>query len=122
MSGMSREQLLKEEANAMFKAARFEEAIGAYGRAIDAIKDKTSALYLTCLNNRAACNQQLSNFHAVIEDTSVVLEHEPKNVKALIRRGLAFEGLEKYRSALADIREVLAIDPRIDIANKAQHR
>lgn len=47
---------------------------------------------------------------------------QPRNVKALIRRALAFEGLERYRSALADVRAVLAIDPSIQVANQAQHR
>jgi singapore isolate B (sub-type 7) whole genome shotgun sequence assembly, scaffold_19 len=41
-------------------------------------------------------------------------------VKALLRRGLAFESLERYRSALEDIRAVLAINPTIEMANRAQ--
>lgn len=41
-------------------------------------------------------------------------------MKALLRRGLALESLERYRSALDDIRAVLAINPNIDMANKAQ--
>ena len=41
-------------------------------------------------------------------------------MKALLRRGLAFESLERYRSALEDIRAVLAINPTIDMANRAQ--
>ena len=41
-------------------------------------------------------------------------------MKALLRRGLALESLERYRSALEDIRSVLAINPSIDMANKAQ--
>ena len=49
-------------------------------------------------------------------------ELQPKNVKALLRRGLAFESLERYRSALEDIRAVLAINPTIDMANRAQVR
>lgn len=122
LASLGREEMLKEEANKLFKAARFEEAIEKYTQAANAVEDKASPLYLTILNNRAACHQQLSNFPAVVEDTSHVLEHDPSNVKALLRRGLAFEGLERYRSALADIRAVLAIDPSMDIANKAQHR
>ena len=42
------------------------------------------------------------------------------DVKALLRRGLAFESLERYRSALEDIRAVLAINPTIEMANRAQ--
>lgn len=41
---------------------------------------------------------------------------------ALLRRGLAFEALERYRFALEDIRKVLAIDATVLMANKAQHR
>ena len=37
-------------------------------------------------NNRAACYKQLSNFDGTIEDSTNVLEHEPDNVKALVRR------------------------------------
>lgn len=31
---------------------------------------------LACYNNRAACNQQLGNYQAVVEDTTCVLEHD----------------------------------------------
>lgn len=41
-------------------------------------------------------------------------------MKALLRRGLAYENLERYRSALEDIRNVLAINPNIEMANSAQ--
>lgn len=41
-------------------------------------------------------------------------------MKALLRRGLAYENLERYRSALEDIRNVLAINPTIQMANAAQ--
>jgi len=122
VASLSREETLKEQGNQLFKAARFEEAIVKYTEALNAVADQSSELYLSILNNRAACNQQLSNFSAVVADTSHVLEYDPKNVKALLRRGLALEGLERYRMALADIRAVLAIDPSVEIANQAQHR
>jgi len=64
-----------------------------------------------------------------------VVNYQPKNLKALLRRGLAFEGIERcdlpiasagvcctltlvprrFRSALADIRAVLAIDPTVKV-------
>ncbi|KAI9984681.1 hypothetical protein PInf_006045 [Phytophthora infestans] len=112
-SGMNPAELLKERGNDAFKSAAFEKAIELYGEAIEACSDKPgSALALSCYNNRAACNQQLSNFSGFDE----------KNQKALLRRALAYEGLERYRLALQDIRALLAINPSIDIANKAQHR
>lgn len=120
--GMARDELLKAEGNDLFKAANFDAAIAKYGEALDACSDKSSKVAISCYNNRAACYQQQSNYHNVIEDTSCVLEHEPQNPKALLRRGLAFEGLEKYKLALQDMKALLAIDPRMDVANKAQHR
>ncbi|CAI5746480.1 unnamed protein product [Peronospora destructor] len=122
-SGMSSGELLKERGNDAFKSAAFEKAIVLYGEAIEVCNDQPgSDLSLSCYNNRAACNQQLSNFSAVISDCSHVLEYDEKNQKALLRRALAYEGLERYRLALQDIRMLLAINPSIDIANKAQHR
>ncbi|GMF23807.1 unnamed protein product [Phytophthora lilii] len=115
-SGMSPAELLKERGNDAFKSAAFEKAIELYGEAIEACSDKPgSDLALSCYNNRAACNQQLSNFSGVIRDCTHVLEYDEKNQKALLRRALAYEGLERYRLALQDIRALLAINPSIDV-------
>ncbi|ETV95980.1 hypothetical protein H310_10637 [Aphanomyces invadans] len=121
-SGLNPSEQLKEQGNDYFKAASFEKAIEVYGEAINACEKDNSPVAIACYNNRAACYQQLSNFSAVIRDCSHVLEYEPENQKALLRRGLAYEGLERYRLALQDIRAVLALNPSIEIANKAQHR
>lgn len=57
-----------------------------------------------------------------------MLEHRPDDIKALMRRAQAFEACERYKSALADVRQVLAygIDavgkPTYDLANGMQHR
>ncbi|KAF0700163.1 Aste57867_9291 [Aphanomyces stellatus] len=120
--GLNPSEQLKEQGNDLFKAASFEKAIEVYTEAINACEKDDSAVAISCYNNRAACHQQLSNFSAVIRDCSHVLEYEPENQKALLRRGLAYEGLERYRLALQDIRAVLVLNPAIDIANKAQHR
>lgn len=81
--------------NHLLQAANFPGAIEKYTEAYNACKDKTSKLALTILNNRAACYQQLSTFTKVVEDCSHVLEHDENNVKALLRRGLAMEALER---------------------------
>lgn len=121
-SGLSTGELLKEQGNDLFKKAQFERAIETYGEAIQACDKSETKILIACYNNRAACYQQLSNFSGTIEDCTQVLELDPKNQKALLRRGLAYEGLERYRLALQDIRTLLGINPNIDIANRAQHR
>ena len=79
-------------------------------------------------SNRAACFKQLSNFEGTIEDSTHVLEHKPDDVKALMRRAQAYEACERYKSALQDIRQVLAYQPEVigkttyDLANGMQHR
>lgn len=114
-AGMSQAELMKEKGNDAFKAAQFEKAIELYGEAIDACDKKGGAIAIACYNNRAACYQQLSNFSSVIADCTHVIEFDPVNQKALLRRALAYEGLERYRLALQDIRALLAINPNIDV-------
>ena len=121
-SSMSPAELTKEKGNDDFKNANFDGAIGWYTKALDQVGDKTSKLAKDIYNNRCACHQQQSNYQAMIEDASAVLELEPENLKALTRRGLAFEGMERFKLALQDIRQVLFINPGNDVANKAQHR
>jgi tetratricopeptide (TPR) repeat protein len=112
----------KEEGNALFKKGLFEAAIEKYVEALGICEEPEGNLALSIRNNRAACNHQISNFEAVIKDTDFVLEREPHNFKALVRRMLALEPLERYGLALQDARAVLVQDPRNELANKVQHR
>lgn len=112
----------KEEGNVLFRKALFEQATEKYGEALGLCEEPEGALALSIRNNRAACNHQISDFHAVIKDTNFVLEREPQNFKALSRRMLALEPLERYEQALQDARGVLSQDPRNEVANKVQHR
>jgi len=112
----------KEEGNVLFRKGLFEDAIHKYSCALELCEDPEGSLALSIRNNRAACYHQLSDFGAVIRDTNYVLEHEPSNIKALVRRMLALEPLERYEQALKDARSVLLQDPRNEMANKVQHR
>jgi stress-induced-phosphoprotein 1 len=83
---------------------------------------------LACLCIKSACYKQISNFDGVISDCSAVLEVDPDNVKALIRRAQAFEGVERYRFALQDVKTVLQMPyqqvgkANFDLCNGMQHR
>lgn len=87
-----------------------------------------SDLAMKAHSNRAACYKQISNFDGVIEDCTAVLEVDPENVKALVRRAQAFEGVERYRFALQDVKMVLAMPgskvgkTNYDMCNMMQHR
>jgi stress-induced-phosphoprotein 1 len=102
---------------------------------VAAMADSDSTLQrLTCLFQCVflvvyqACYKQISNFDGVISDCTAVLEVEPDNVKALLRRAQAFEGVERYRFALQDVKAVLQLPyhqvgkTNFDLCNGMQHR
>lgn len=131
-AGMSGASLFKEKGDDLYKAANFEGAIEQYSKCIDQLKKDNKAdseLALKAYSNRAACFKQISNFDGVISDCTSVLEVEPDNVKALIRRAQAFEGVERYRFALQDCKTVLTLGgpdkigkANYDLCNGLQHR
>lgn len=130
-ASLSSTEVLKERGDEAYKAANFEVAVGHYSQCIDALKKEgkdTTPLAVKAYSNRSACYKQISNFDGTIEDCSMVLEIEPENVKALVRRAQAFEGVERYRFALQDVKTVLSMPynkvgkATFDLCNGMQHR
>lgn len=128
---LSGPELNKEKGDELYKNAQFESAIAEYTKCLDALEKKNqqgSPLALKAYSNRAACYKQISNFDGTIADCTAVLEVEPENVKALIRRAQAFEGVERYRFALQDVKTVLSMPfhqvgkANFDLCNGMQHR
>jgi len=122
IDGLSGAEKTKEEGNQLFKKGLFEHAIVVYEKALSMCDDPVGEIALAIRNNRAGCYHQLSNYELVIQDTNFVLEQQPDNLKALVRRMIALEPLEKYEAALKDARRVLASAPGNEVANKVQHR
>jgi len=130
-SGLSTDARHKERGDEAYKTADFEGAIVHYTQCIDSLRaaGKTdSDLAVKTYSNRAACYKQISNFDGTIEDCTAVLEVDPDNVKALIRRAQAFEGVERYRFSLQDCRSVLSMPyekvgkTNYELCNMMQHR
>jgi len=122
MAALGGAEKTKEEGNALFKKGLFEQALEKYTAALKQCKDPKGEMALAIRNNRAGCYHQLSNFPGVVEESTFVLEQQPENAKALLRRMLAYEPMEKYDKALADCRAVLKVAPGNEQANKLQHR
>jgi stress-induced-phosphoprotein 1 len=128
VSGLDRTERMKEEGDTAFKAAQFEVAIKCYTDCLAALRDDSCELALKCYANRAACNKQISNFEGTIADSTMVLEYKPNDIKSLMRRAQASEASERYKSALQDVRQVLALGidtvgkTTYDLANGMQHR
>lgn len=130
-AGLSATEIYKERGDEAYKNAAFEDAIGYYRQCMEALQREnkmSSELAIKALSNRAACYKQISNFDGVIEDSTAVLEVDPENVKALIRRAQAFEAVERYRFALQDVKTVLSMPyekvgkANYDLCNGLQYR
>ena len=115
---------LKDAGNEKYRAGMYEEAIGLYTAALEQLPDhmRQHAEVVLILNNRAAAHNQLQNYRQVVVDTTAALELEPGNVKALMRRGFAYEAIERYAPALADMEAVGRLAPRAVEAIRAAGR
>ncbi|KAL6055942.1 putative Stress-inducible protein STI1-like [Balamuthia mandrillaris] len=112
---LSPAMIAKEEGNLFFRQSNYEAAIAKYTKAIElSTNEEEKAVFYT---NRATCYAQLQDHVQVVADCSEAIKVKP-SAKALIRRGLAYEFLEKYKNALEDMRQALALDPSAVVASK----
>lgn len=116
---------LKSRGNELFRGGQFSEAAAQYSAAIAQLEptgsenaDELSILY----SNRAACYLKEGNCRGCIQDCDRALELHPFSVKPLLRRAMAYETLEQYRSAYVDYITVLKIDCRIQLASDSVNR
>jgi tetratricopeptide (TPR) repeat protein len=100
--------------NSHFGQGKYEQAAGFYTRAIELsakMGDANKTDLANYYSNRAACHQQVHNYKAVIADCNEALAIDANHSKALLRRAIAFEGLEKWQQALDDYNSVNRISP-----------
>jgi stress-induced-phosphoprotein 1 len=96
--------------NSLFGLGKYDVAAQFYTRALalsTVDNDDKANLY----SNRAACRQQIHDYTAVIEDANAALKINAKHVKALLRRAIAYEGLEKWKLALEDYQAIHHLSP-----------
>ncbi|KAJ7355631.1 protein prenylyltransferase [Mycena albidolilacea] len=100
---------LKEEGNAAFKTARFEEAIGKYGEALERVGDaeeegRGGQIRATLLSNRATALLKLDRHDDALLDTDASLLLTPTSFKALRTRARIHLHLEHYDQCVADFK------------------
>ncbi|KAJ0068965.1 hypothetical protein NL108_015441, partial [Boleophthalmus pectinirostris] len=73
-------------------------------------------------SNRAASYLKDGNCSECVKDCTTSLELYPFNVKSLLRRAAAYEGLERYRLAYVDYKTALQVDCNIAAAHDGTNR
>jgi len=121
-SPLSTAQKAKEEGNECFRTGKIDKAIEFYTKALNLCTAKEIQEKSNIYANRAACYVQLYEPTKVIADCTESLTLVPMNVKALLRRGLAYESMDKMRLALDDFRKVMSLDPHNTVAIQTSSR
>ncbi|KAI8821101.1 uncharacterized protein EV422DRAFT_567428 [Fimicolochytrium jonesii] len=98
--------LEKEKGNAWFKKGQYEKAISCYTKSMRL--DPSSPIMPV---NRAMAYLKLNRFAEAEADCSQGLNSDPKNVKALWRRGIARRELKKLNLAKQDLESALVLEP-----------
>ncbi|XP_031986179.1 sperm-associated antigen 1 isoform X1 [Corvus moneduloides] len=103
----------KEKGNEAFAIGDYMEAVTYYTRSISVIP--TAAVY----NNKAQAEIKLQDWDSALQDCEMVLDMEPGNIKALMRRATVHSHLQNYQTAIEDLNKVLSVEPESSIAKKS---
>lgn len=107
---------LKEQANAVYSASRFEEAARLYNDCLVALDfggteeenaEVAQRLQLPVCTNLAACMIEMGQYARCVEICSLALAVDPDCARALYRRGLAHYRLGDFGSARPDFERAL---------------
>lgn len=117
----------RNEGNELFKTGKVERAQKKYKASLDYISsdyqmsdaEKEQAKQVKALIhlNIAACEIKKGNWKGVMEAANKVLEIQPGNTKALLRRGKAFNETNQWAEAKADLQRVIDTPDAPEIAD-----
>merc|ERR1719219_2398306 len=76
-------------------------------------------LRTACCNNLAACHFQWGNHASVVQLSTVVLQADSNQVKALYRRGVSYLELKEFDFAVRDLVAAHKVEPSNRAVNEA---
>lgn len=107
----------KDEGSELFRQGKLDRAIKKYKAALDYVSsdhdltDEQKAAIKPCKVaielNLAACDIKKCNWNGVLEHANKALELSAGNTKALLRRGKAYNELDRWAEAKKDLQEVI---------------
>lgn len=114
---VSREELERQDGNALYSKGDFNGAIKCYTRCIG-LNPENHIAY----SNRAMAYLKAKNFSKAEEDCCSAIRFNPEHVKSWNRRGTARNKLGRHRAAMRDFEQVLRLEPRNKQAIKDLHK
>nr|XP_033810884.1 peptidyl-prolyl cis-trans isomerase FKBP8 [Geotrypetes seraphini] len=126
LTGQEKKELVnrkRERGNFYYQQAEYVFAINSYEIAlkiinssskVDITPEEESELMdakVKCLNNLAASQLKLDHFEAALKSCSLVLEHQPDNIKALFRKGKVLAQQGEYAEAISILKKALKLEP-----------
>ncbi|KAF4694938.1 hypothetical protein FOZ60_006458 [Perkinsus olseni] len=110
---------LKAEGNALVKEQKYDEALEKYTRGLDNVKSYNTPAVLTLqkalCSNAALCCLKLEKFDECRDYCDRVLQQDPKAVKALYRRGVAYRELKETDKAYLDLSIAARLSPNDEV-------
>ncbi|XP_058822227.1 tetratricopeptide repeat protein 1 isoform X2 [Topomyia yanbarensis] len=113
---------LKTQGNDLFKQGDFAKSATIYTEALRICPVECSAERSILYANRAAAKTKLNFKPSAIDDCTKAIEHNPKYLKALLRRATLYEEADKLDESLEDFKKILELDPGNVEAKAAQLR
>jgi tetratricopeptide (TPR) repeat protein len=101
----------RNQGNELFKQGQFGDAEEKYTKGISILPKNHSQL-IPLLNNRAACRLKNGDYRGSIQDCDFIINLQ-NDVKALLRRAMAYEALEDWANARDNYKRIMAIDPTV---------
>ncbi|XP_055545175.1 tetratricopeptide repeat protein 1 isoform X2 [Wyeomyia smithii] len=122
LSNKAKADELKVQGNELFKQGDFEKSANVYTEALRICPVEYSAERSILYANRAAAKTKLNFKPSAIDDCTKAIEHNPKYLKALLRRATLYEEADKLDESLEDYKKILELDPANVEAKAAQLR
>ncbi|XP_019341692.2 peptidyl-prolyl cis-trans isomerase FKBP8 isoform X2 [Alligator mississippiensis] len=119
----------RERGNFYYQQADYVLAINSYDIALRVIGSSSKVNFspeeeaellevkVKCLNNLAASQLKLDHYEAALKSCTLVLEHQPENIKALFRKGKVLAQQGEYSQAIPILKAALKLEP----SNKTIH-